>query len=283
MKKKLFSSFSFFVSCLFLAGCASTGKLNTSSADIKAIESKDTLDLPEACKEHSFFIGGIEDGGAEEANEAIANKIESLVPDGKGKIFLARKNVLLYLKAVHGVFFSPSRSRYDNFLILKDGGNLFYIVFDNDIYSLYSFALDIDQEKVQEYESLVVSYGNIGSSIESNERRISLYNSPTIEKTRQVPYTAYRRVKKSRSVTKYRTVKTSSGSYQEPYTAQESYYESEPYTAYRSETYNSLNPDYNPARAAALEEENDKLRIRRFKIQNDMERCAFFTLELIAE
>lgn len=268
---------------MLLAGCASTGKLNTSSSDLKAIESKDALDLPEACKEHSFFIGGVDGSGAEEANEAIAKGIESLSLADGGKSFLAKKDVFSYLETSYDVSFSPSRSRYDNFLILKDGGNLFYIVFDNNIYSLYSFVLDIDKEKTREYESLVVSYGNISSSIKSNERKISSYNSPTVEKTRQVPYTAYRRVKKSRSVTKYRTVKTSSGSYQEPYTARESYYESEPYTAYRSETYLAPNPDYNPARAASLEEENEKLRISRFKTWTDIERCKFFALELIGE
>lgn len=264
---------------LILSGCAATGKLNTSAGGVKAIEGRKPLDLEQTCAEYAFFTDNIKRQSWPDPNEAIAAKIESFAssshengePAAAGT-FSSRKEVFLYLREEYGLSFAPSKSSYENFLILASGGELFYITF-NKVYSLYVFSFAPDKEELQRYSNLTALYEINEKAIKANESRISSCRNPTIEKTRQVPYTAYRRVKKSRSVTKYRTVKTSAGSYQEPYTAREAYYENEPYTAYRTEKYLSPNPDYNPSRAEELEAENSRLKASLYGQKREIESC----------
>lgn len=264
---------------LLLSGCAAIGKLNTSAVGVKAIESRKPLDLAQACVEYAFFTDNIKRQSWPDPNEAIAAKIESLASSSQENgetaaagTFSSRKDVFLYLREEYGLSFAPSKSSYDNFLILADGGKLFYITF-NKSYSLYAFSFAPNQEELQRYSNLTALYEMNEKAIKANESRISSCRNPTIEKTRQVPYTAYRRVKKSRNVTKYRTVKASSGSYQEPYAARETYYENEPYTAYRTEKYLSPNPDYNPSRADELEAENSRLKASLSSQKREIESC----------
>lgn len=283
-----------------LFGCVSTGNLNISNPDLKAIESKKTIDLKEACKEHSFFTENIENDYWPSPNETIAGQIENLVQNqvesflksnsedspvnslSEKKLFPSKNAVFSYLKTNYDVSFLPSKSKYDNFLILKNDRQLFYITM-NYSYSLYAFKISIDQLKVKEYESLTTSYSLLSLRIKSNQEGISIYVNPNIEKTRQVPYTAYKKVQKLRSVTKYRTVRTSSGSYKEPYTGTETYYENEPYTAYRSEKYLAPNPNYNPMRAAELEEKNSELReeLTELSLRIQSEECDFFEISFM--
>lgn len=295
MKTKYFSVIFLIIS---LFGCASTGKLNVSDPNLKAIESKKSLDLKEACKEHSFFTENVGGDYWPSPNEAIAEKLEALVENSvasfvnsssensssdssavsEQKMLFSSKNaVFSYLKTKYDVYFSPSKSSYENFLILKTDGSLFYIT-TNYSYSLYAFKLSIDQSGLQNYTKLTSSCSWISSSIKNNENLISTYSNPNVERTRQVPYTAYRKVQKRRTVTKYRTVTTSSGSYQEPYSGYETYYESEPYTAYRSESYLAPNPNYNPTRAAELEKENSELRSELYDLKSKINLCDYFTL-----
>lgn len=291
---------------LSLFGCASTGKLNNSDPNLKAIESKKSLDLSEACKEHSFFTENVGGDYWPSPNESIAEKLEALVESsvasfvnssseissssssdssldsslisGQKMLFQSKNAVFSYLKTKYDVYFSPSKSSYENFLILKNDGSLFYIT-SNYSYSLYAFKLTIDQSKLQNYAHLTASYSRISSSIKNNEDLISTYSNPNVERTRQVPYTAYRKVQKRRTVTKYRTVTTSQGSRQEPYTDYETYYESEPYTAYRSESYLAPNPNYNPTRAAEIEKKNSTLRSELSDLKSEINLCNYFTLE----
>lgn len=300
MKTKYFSLIFLIIS---LFGCASTGKLNTSDPNLKAIESKKSLDLPDACKKYSFFTENVGGDYWPSPNEAIAEKLENLVESsvasfvssssensslsslsdssafsGQNKLFSSKSAVFSYLKTNYDVYFSPSKSSYENFLILKTDGSLFYIT-SNYSYSFYAFKLSIDQAELQNYTKLTSSYSRISSSIKNNENLISTYSNPNVERTRQVPYTAYRQVQKRRTVTKYRTVTTSSGSYQEPYTDYETYYESEPYTAYRSESYLAPNPDYNPTRAAEIEKDNSALRSELADLKSEINLCDYFTLD----
>lgn len=299
MKTKYFLSI-FLVISLF--GCASTGKLNTSVPSLKVIESKKTLDLPDACRKYSFFTENVGGDYRPGPNEAVAEKLENLVESsvagivssssensssplsdssaffGRKKLFSSKSAVFSYLKMNYDVYFSPSKSSYENFLILKTDGSLFYIT-SNYSYSFYAFKLSIDQSKLQNYTKLTSSYSRISSLIINNENLISTYSNPNVERTRQVPYTAYRKVQKRRAVTKYRTVTTSSGSYQEPYTDYETYYESEPYTAYRSESYLAPNPNYNPTRAAEIEKDNSAFRSRLSDLKSEINLCDYFTLD----
>lgn len=293
--------FGLIFSLISLLGCATTGKLNTSDPNLKVIESRKSLDLKEACKEHSFFTENIGGDYWPSPNEAIAEKIEIFVENsvasfvssssenlssplsdssafsGQKKVFSSKNAVLSYLKTNYDVYFSPSKSSYDNFLILKNDGEIFYITL-NYSYSLYAFKLSIDQSELQNYGSLTASYSKISSSIKSNENLISTYSNPNVERTRQVPYTAYRKVQKYRSVTKYRTVRNGTSSTQEPYTDYETYYESEPYTAYRYETYLAPNPDYNPTRAAELEKKNSDLRYELLSLKSKINGREYFSL-----
>ena len=80
------------------------------------------------------------------------------------------------------------------------------------------------------------------------EKRADIAAQPMIERSRRVPYTAYRSA--SRPVTRFRY--NYSTSQNEAYTDYE-YYQ-EPYTAYRTERYMAPNPDYNPILAVQYTE-----------------------------
>lgn len=106
---------------------------------------------------------------------------------------------------------------------------------DEKIYSQYSFTVKINIEQLKNLADLTFEYETAIDKSAYWLKEADDAVNPLIEKTRSVPYTAYRSV--SRPVTQYFWDGT-------PYTTY--IYEQEPYTAYRLETYMAPNPKYDP-------------------------------------
>ncbi len=255
---------------VLFSSCASTGNLNVTDEGIIAIESVGQLDYREAFLERELFaaknIGGIY---WKNPNEIIASGLQKNAEESKS--FSSKNSLFLFLKDNYNLVFSPSRKSYENFILMtgnvEQSGDLdvnlyFYCIkkINKKNYSLCSYYVFINYEKVMHYDELTAKYQSYKKIISSNNKLIENYYTEYFEKSRKVPYTAYRTVQKSKPVTYYRTVLDGYGNlYQEPYTVYEYYDVQEAYTAYKTEYYDAPNPNYNPKKAANLEIENNKL------------------------
>lgn len=112
-------------------------------------------------------------------------------------------------------------------------------------YISYEYKVELKQDKAEKYCQLTREYVQAEKDALYWEEKEQEASMPVLTKTRRVPYTAYNAVRRSRAVTKFRTVYDMYGSYTQPYTDYEWYTEYVPYTAYREETYTVPNPDFN--------------------------------------
>lgn len=118
-----------------------------------------------------------------------------------------------------------------------------YYTVDKSAIFLYSFKLEVDKDKLDNTSDATFNYSEAMNNVSYWKERADIAAQPMIEKSRRVPYTAYRSV--SKPVTRFRYNYFTERN--EAYTDYE-YYQ-EPYTAYRTEKYMAPNPDYNPTLA----------------------------------
>lgn len=237
MKKLLY----LLVVAMFFTSCVSTGILEIVD-NKKVIYNVDVESLPKSCEKNQIFTTITFSKDYYDPNYVIGNLIKgnldrpvflSTLPPG-----LKKKNTILV--------FDPNTYIVD-----------FYKVQKTTI-EKYSFKVDIDFKNLEYLAKLTKDFTSTVESYSYWKSRADDAAKPLIEKTRSVPYTAYRTVSKSRAVTKYRTVFTTYGSYQEPYTDYEWYTVTEPYTAYRLESYMAPNPNYNPTASIEYQETANK-------------------------
>ena len=246
--------------CVAFMSCSSTGTFSMPDPSTKMIESRTPLNLPEECLRHEMFTTASSGAKHQNPNVIIANAVAAR---RERSITAPSLDVLLLmLHDTYGLVFTPSKSSYTHFFIYRESdGQTFCIENpEKNRFVAYTCVVRTKPQELASYQKLTGEYADIVERIEANNRMIQLCRTPSVEKVRQVPYTAYRPVTKYRKVTRWETVKVyEQGRYiehrrpveeMEPYTVQEAY------TAYRTERYMEANPAYSPARAAELEQEN---------------------------
>lgn len=155
----------------------------------------------------------------------------------------------------------------------------FYITEKKNI-SKYSFLINIDNQKLSDVSNFSFEYDAALSKYYYWKNEAEEAANPMMEKTRSVPYTAYRSVLKTRTVTKYRTQYDfySGMSYQEPYTDYEYYTVQEPYTAYRTEKYLAPNPKYNPTASIEYQNTATKYESQALQIQEKINNIIWYNV-----
>ena len=291
MNKRIRIKYVFIIDFLIflLCSCASIGNLNYTDDGIIAIESVGKLDYNATFTERKLIttknIGGTY---WKNPNEVIASDLQKYTEESKS--FTSKSSLFLFLKDNYNLVFSPTKKIYEHFILMagnvEENGdfNLYFFCIkklSKNNYSLCTYYIFVNYEKLTLYDDLTAKYQIYEELISSNKNLIENYYTEYLEKTRQVPYTAYRTVQKSRPVTRYRTVYGLYGySYQQPYTDYEYYTVQEAYTAYRTEYYYVPNPDYNPRKTAELEFENDELKDKCSSIADRIysDECDFYEI-----
>ncbi len=252
----------------------SIGKLNKSNPAELVIESENLIDLDIAFEKYSFFTNNIGGKYFATPNKQIGDNIKEYANDAG--LFESKTDLFKHLKQYFGITYFPQKNKYKYFVIKKNDGKVFLIVPRNtksDEFLLYWFEVVLDQKALNNYDKLTKDYEFLRNQYISNSVEIENCKKPYVEVLRQIPYTEYRSVRKSRTVTKFRKKHTSSGDFQEPYSETEYYWEKEPYTTHKTEKYTEPNPKYNPSMAAELENKNieilDKLEKIKKQVKNN--------------
>ena len=226
--RKLFLCSLLFV--LVFTSCATVGSFEM--LDNNILISYNCKDIPKCCEQYKFFTNTSFSSNFYDPNFLIGKTIN----DNLTKPVRLEK-LPNYLKVK-----SPILEYLPEECIIN------YYIINKSAKFLYSFALKIDKDKLDSVSTATNSYSKAVDSAIYWKKKADIVVQPMIEKSRSVPYTAYRTA--SKPVTRFRYNYFTKQN--EAYTDYE-YYE-EPYTAYRTEKYMSPNPDYNPALAVQYTE-----------------------------
>lgn len=138
-------------------------------------------------------------------------------------------------------------------IIVVDDMHVDYYVYDkkNKLYNVYSSDVELNYDNISKNCELCKDLKSYYHDSEVSLNNSIYYNKQYLQKSREVPYTAFRSVRHSITVTKYRACYdyVLGITYQEPYNDVEYYYTQEPYTAYRTEYYDVPNLDYSPEKS----------------------------------
>lgn len=220
MKKLLLCSMLF---VLIFTSCATVGSFEM--LDNNNIVSYKCKDIPKCCEQYKFFTNASFSSYFYDPNFLIGRTVK----DNLTKPICLEK-LPSYLKAKGPILEYLPKEAIVN-----------YYTIDKDAIFLYSFTLKIDNDKLDIVSTATVNYSEAINNAIYWKERADMAAQPMIEKSRSVPYTAYRSA--SKPVTRFRYNYFTEQN--EAYTDYE-YYQ-EPYTAYRTEKYMAPNPDYNPA------------------------------------
>lgn len=226
--KKLFLYSLLFV--LLFTSCATVGSFEMSSNN--TLVSYNCKDIPKCCEQYKFFTNASFSSCFYDPNFLIGRSVKNNLTKPVRLVKLPN-----YLKAKGPILEYLPKEAVIN-----------YYIIDKAVIFLYSFTLEIDKSKLDSVAAATVSYSKAMNNAIYWKERADIAAQPMIEKSRSVPYTAYRSA--SKPVTRFRYNYFTEQN--EAYTDYE-YYQ-EPYTAYRAEKYMAPNPDYNPTLAAQYTE-----------------------------
>lgn len=225
MKKIVFYFLYSLVFTLILTSCATTGSFEM--LDNSTLISYKCKDVPKCCEKYKFFTNVSFSSYFYDPNFLIGKTIEGNLTKP-----VRLEKLPSYLKAKGPILeYLPEKAVVN------------YYTVDKAAVFLYSFTLKIDKNKLETTATNTANYSKAMNSVIYWKEKADIAAQPMIEKSRSVPYTAYRSV--SKPVTHFRYNYFTKQN--EAYTTYE-YYQ-EPYTAYRTEKYMAPNPDYNPTLA----------------------------------
>lgn len=226
--KKLFLCSLLFV--LVFTSCATVGSFEI--LDNNILVSYNCKNIPKCCEQYNFFTNVSFSSYFYSPNFLIGRSVkDNLVKS------VRLEKLPNYLKAKGPILEYLPKEAIIN-----------YYIIDKAAIFLYSFTLDIDKDKLDSVSAATIDYSKAMNNAIYWKDRADIAAQPMIEKSRNVPYTAYRSV--SKPVTRFRYNYFTEQN--EAYTDYE-YYQ-EPYIAYRTEKYMAPNPDYNPTLAAQYTE-----------------------------
>lgn len=243
----------------------STLKISNLEDGSKLIQSKK---LKENNFENSnFFLTETKNEHYKPINVQIFNQIKFSLKNGK------------YNPAISSLINKKSKEA-----VYLNNNSVYYCVFNDSRkdFLVYEFILTLDEEQIQEYNKEIKKLDELTMDIRLCDSVISDTINPLLTKTKtvQVPYTAYR--KEKRSVKNYQEIM--SGDKKVTSTATDTTYEVDvPYTAYRYETveYTVANPNYDPAAAAKAKEKIEIYREEIKRVKSRIDNLVLFTLESI--
>lgn len=253
----------FFVASFICVSCATTGKLEY--VGNKSVVYGYSVDqIPETCEKYQLFTSTIFSKSYYNPNFIIGRHIKNNLTKP------------IFVKSLpNGI------RKNDRLLVFDNTTNVidFYITEKKNTLK-YSFLINIDNQKLSDASSLSFEYDAVLNKYYYWKNEAEEAANPVMEKTRQVPYTAYRSVSKTRTVTKYRTKYDfySGVSYQEPYTDYEYYKVQEPYTAYRTEKYLAPNPKYNPTASIEYQSMATKYESQAIQIQEKINSITWYSV-----
>ena len=220
--KKILGLVLFLCITFMFISCATIGSFEM--LDNNILVSYNCKNIPKCCEQYKFFTNTTFSSYFYDPNfligETVKNNLTKPVCLDKLPNHLKPKDPIL------------------EYLPKKDVIN--YYIVDKSAIFLYSFRLEIDKDKLNNASDATISYSKAMNNVSYWKEKADIAAQPMIEKSRSVPYTAYRSV--SKPVTRFRYNYFTGRN--EAYTDYE-YYQ-EPYTAYRIEKYMAPNPDYNP-------------------------------------
>lgn len=249
--KKLFL---FIIPFLFF-GCVTTGTFEVSS-DGKTLLSYGCEGIPECCEKNKFFTNYSFSKDFYDPNYVIGNRIKNNLDKPR-----RLQNLPSTLKRKSPIL---EYSLDDNIIN--------YYVFDKNSIMCYSFKLEINYDNLKRMVEVTNNYTKCLSNAIYWKDRADIAAQPMIEKSRSVPYTAYRSA--SKPVTRFRYNYFTKQN--EAYTDYE-YYQ-EPYTAYRTEKYMAPNPDYNPSASVEYQNNSNYWKDLFTKYKSESQSFSWFTL-----
>ena len=260
---KIKSIFLYLIASFICVSCATTGKLEY--VGNKSVVYGYSVDqIPETCEKYQLFTNTIFSKSYYNPNFIIGRCIKNNLTKP------------IFVKSLpNGI------RKNDRLLVFDNTTNVidFYITEKKNTLK-YSFLINIDNQKLSDTSSLSFEYDAVLNKYYYWKNEAEEAANPMMEKTRQIPYTAYRSVSRMRTVTKYRTKYDfySGMSYQEPYTDYEYYTVQEPYTAYRTEKYLAPNPKYNPTASIEYQNTATKYESQALQIQEKINNIIWYNV-----
>ncbi|MBR1402846.1 MAG: hypothetical protein IJ558_01560 [Treponema sp.] len=227
-------SFVLLNSCSSTSDISGTGKLvyydeNTTIVDTNASLYGDKW-FVEAAKSHGIFI---EDTVNDDWNPNVIITNDLLSNFSKAKKFKtgsSKQAVIDFLQENYGFDKEVGSSKSP---IIKHFDNCYIYTFKDNLWRVLCAKIKIDDEKIKNYKSSLEEWRKLNDEYADVQKEISRYQNPNIELSRVVTYVESE-IRFDRNNNMYR----------------------EPVNKYRTETYLAVNPDYDPAKAEKIRNEN---------------------------